>query len=377
MKQRYSKKYSQGYGTMLVALIGAAGVAGSIGYEARLQGQTGERNESLKGYLQARELASERIMMMLAELEKSTPTAVALQGVNANAADVAIQNVSPKSIVDLSAQSSVNFDSMEQKMRQEVEASSGWRNASLSLDTQMIGAAPRVIRDANSIPVSLEYTIRVKGKGYYFCPSAGSQSGCATGEAATDFRWKVPLQVAALPPAPPPPPPASSSDPCAAYAPQNVDPNSSYVVSTAIATNDMTLTCTSGNVGPGGTISGYANASNGQGSSNTQGTVTYGHNGMVSTTTGQGSYAGHTITNGNGVSSQTSGSPPASIPSFLMSGSSGASASSGMCTAGRSGEGCGSNSSNSSSSTKYYTTKLDKEKANKHDKSPQPWKQKK
>lgn len=182
MKQRYSKKYSQGYGTMLVALIGAAGVAGSIGYEARLQGQTGERNESLKGYLQARELASERIMMMLAELEKAGPTAVALQGVNANTADVAIQNVSPKSIADLATQSGVNFNSMEEKMRQEVEASSGWRNASLSLDTQMIGASPRVIRDANSIPVSLEYTMRVKGKGYYFCPSAGSQTGCATGK---------------------------------------------------------------------------------------------------------------------------------------------------------------------------------------------------
>lgn len=363
MKQRYSKKYSQGYGTMLVALIGAAGVAGSIGYEARLQGQTGERNESLKGYLQARELASERIMMMLAELEKAGPTAVALQGVNANTADVAIQNVSPKSIADLATQSGVNFNSMEQKMRQEVEASSGWRNASLSLDTQMIGASPRVIRDANSIPVSLEYTMRVKGKGYYFCPSAGSQTGCATGEAAADFRWKVPLQVAALPPAPPPPPPASSSDPCAAYAPQNVDPNATVAISRSIATSSGTLTCTYGQAGANGVATTSANASNGQGSSSSGGTVTNNSNSMNSSTSGTGSFASNTAVNNNGTQTQSSGDP-ASVQNLYAPPAAGAS---GNVSAG------GGSSAVASSSGKYYQSKSSKFAEKKSSKTPHPW----
>lgn len=363
MKQRCSKKYSQGYGTVLVALIGAAGVAGSIGYEARLQGQTGERNESLKGYLQARELASERVMMMLAELEKAPLTPVTLQGINANTADVAIQNASPKSIVDLAAQSSMNFNSMEQKMRQEVEDSSGWRNASLNLDTQMIGASPRVIRDANSIPVSLEYTMRVKGKGYYFCPSAGSQSGCATGEAAADFRWKVPLQVAALPPAPPPPASTNSSDPCAATAPQNVDPNATVAISSSVATSNGTVTCGYAQAGANGTASISSNASNGQGSSSTNGSVTNSSNSLNSSTTGTGSFASNTAVNNNGTQTQSSGNP-ASVQNLYATPAAGAS---GNVSAG------GGSSAAASSSGKYYETKSDKFAEKKKTKTPHPW----
>ncbi len=321
-----SRKYSQGYGTVLVALIGAAGVAGTIGYEARLQGQTGERNESLKGYLQARELASERVMMMLTALEKAAVTPITLQGVNAASADVAIAQNSPNSLEELSSQSGVNFSSLGQQLGAEVQATSGLKNASLELNTRMLGAQPRVLRDAHGIPVSLEYTLRVKGKGYYFCPAAGGKTGCATGEAAADLRWKVPLQVAALPVTPPSVTPTtttgtgtpvttgstgggggSGSDPCAALAPQNSNPNTTSASSVAIATNTGTLTCTSGNVGAGGSITVGGNATNGQGTSNTQGSATHGSNNIHSTTTGNGSFAGNTTTNGNGTQTQSSG----------------------------------------------------------------------
>lgn len=323
-----SRKYSQGYGTVLVALIGAAGVAGTIGYEARLQGQTGERNESLKGYLQARELASERVMMMLTALEKAAVTPVTLQGVNAASADMAIVQNSPRSLEELSSQSGVNFSSLGQQLGAEVQATSGLKNASVDLNTRMLSAQPRLLRDAHGIPVSLEYTLRVKGKGYYFCPSAGSKTGCATGEAAADLRWKVPLQVAALPVTPPSVTPPTTtgtgtpvttgstgggggvgggSDPCAALAPQNSSPNTTSASSVAIATNTGTLTCTSGNVGAGGSITVSGNATNGQGASNTQGSATHGSNNIHSTTTGNGSFAGNTTTNGNGTQTQSSG----------------------------------------------------------------------
>lgn len=329
-----SRKYSQGYGTVLVALIGAAGVAGTIGYEARLQGQTGERNESLKGYLQARELASERVMMMLTALEKAAVTPVTLQGVNAASADIAIVQNSPASLDALSSQSGVNFSSLEQQLGAEVQASSGLKNASLELNTRMLGAQPRVLRDAHGIPVSLEYTLRVKGKGYYFCPAAGSKTGCATGEAAADLRWKVPLQVAALPVTPPSVTPPTTptttttpgtpgntgstggggsgssgggSDPCAALAPQNSNSNTTSASSVAIATNTGTLTCTSGNVAAGGSITVGGNATNGQGTSNTQGSATHGSNNIHSTTTSNGSFASNTTTNGNGTQTQSAG----------------------------------------------------------------------
>lgn len=320
-----SKKYSQGYGTVLVALIGAATVAGTIGYEARLQGQTGERNESLKGYLQARELASEHVMMMLAALEKAAVTPIVPQGVDDSFPDADIVQGSPQSLDELGSQGGVDFSALEQQLGAQVQSSSGWKNASLDVETRLLGTPPRLVRDSSGMPVSLEYTLRVKGKGYYFCPSAGSKNGCATGEAAADFRWKVPVDVAACPviieppvitpPAVTPPDPGSSggtsssggSDPCAALAPQNTNPNVTSASSVAIATNSGTLTCTSGNVGAGGSISVGGNASNGQGTSNTQGSATQGSNNIQSTTTGTGSFASNTTTNGNGTQTQSSG----------------------------------------------------------------------
>lgn len=315
-----SKKYSQGYGTVLVALIGAAAVAGTIGYEARLQGQTGERNESLKGYLQARELASEHVMMMLAALEKSAVTPIVPAGVDDSFPDVEIVQGSPQSLDELGNQSGVDFSALEQQLGAQVQSSSGWKNASLDVETRLLGTPPRLVRDSSGIPVSLEYTLRVKGKGYYFCPSAGSKNGCATGEAAADFRWKVPVDVAACPviieppvvtppTVTPPPGPVSSgsSDPCAALAPQNTNSNVTSASSVAIATNSGTLTCTSGNVGAGGSISVSGNATNGQGTSNTQGSATQGSNNIHSTTTGTGSFASNTTTNGNGTQTQSSG----------------------------------------------------------------------
>lgn len=326
-----SKKYSQGYGTVLVALIGAAAVAGTISYEARLQGQTGERNESLKGYLQARELASEHVMMMLAALEKSAVTPIVPAGVDDSFPDVEIVQGSPQSLDELGSQSGVDFSALEQQLGAQVQSSSGWKNASLDVETRLLGTPPRLVRDSSGIPVSLEYTLRVKGKGYYFCPSAGSKNGCATGEAAADFRWKVPVDVAACPVVIEPPvitPPAvtpdpgssggsssggsgssasSGSDPCAALAPQNTNSNVTSASSVAIATNSGTLTCTSGNVGAGGNISVSGNATNGQGTSNTQGSATQGSNNIHSTTTGTGSFASNTTTNGNGTQTQSSG----------------------------------------------------------------------
>jgi len=363
-----SRKHAQGYGTVLVALIGAAAVATSIGYEARLQGQTGERNESLKGYLQARELASERVMMMLAAIEKAGVTPVVLNGVNAASADTAILELSPGSVGELGSQIGVDLTALGRQLSAQVQAASSWKNSSVELETRVLGVPTRVVRDSNGIPVRLDYTLRIQGKGYYFCPSAGSKTGCATGEAAADMRWKIPLQVAALPVLPPSVtntgtdpststggggPDAgggstsagSSSDPCAALAPQNTSSNTTSASSVAIATNSGTLTCTSGNVASGGSISVGGNATNSQGTSTTQGSATQNSNNIHSTTSGSGSFASNTTTNLNGTQTQSSGSAQ---NVHNVSGASGLSGSAGTSTPPVTG----------SSSDQYYQASL-------------------